>query len=304
MFDELGIGKSMFANDLKEQIELENLIFEGKTENFERIKNLIPKFHKIYLQKLITQAVHPLKYKLYADIFALTGPLQTTDLPNKDFLEYMQKKGIIKGTDKIGENGSIMGSSKSIEEYENPIREGTLMFYIVNDDVNSFVSYATSNEIDLECDNLNNKLLLTINNKWFLSYLNFALFCGSLNIVKFLMLNNAKFEHQSALCSIQGGSEEVIEFLDSQKHVLFFDNKLQTAIGYHHNNICRWLFEKFGKGDATLPMCLQYFNTEMFFYFLNVQHWDIDEKNIIGNNSLDYAISNKAEKLASYLLLR
>ena len=121
MLDDLGLDKIVFGKDLIKQIQIENLIFEGKNENFEEIKKLISNFNKIYLQKLIIQAAHPLKYKFYADLFALTGPLQIFISPYQHFPRYLQKKEIIDKpvSSSIKEPTNIV--EVSVEECENPI---------------------------------------------------------------------------------------------------------------------------------------------------------------------------------------
>lgn len=68
----------------------------------------------------------------------------------------------------------------------------------------------------------------------------YAAFNGSLNIFKFLWMNEAKLTNNILKMAVLGGSYEIIHLLES-KNIVFDNSTLNTAIEYHRNEIVDYI---------------------------------------------------------------
>ena len=66
---------------------------------------------------------------------------------------------------------------------------------------------------------------------------------NSLNLLKYFLINNIHMNEGTIACLISSGSEECIEFAVSKG--ISFDNTINNAIKYHHNEIAKCLFETY-----------------------------------------------------------
>ena len=141
--------------------------------------------------------------------------------------------------------------------------KSTLVKCIENDQLQHFISRTAA--IDLNSN-------VSFEGKQF-SLISFASFCGSIDIFKYLLTNNAKVTRDTLECALKGGKEEIVEIL-SQQHS--FNNCLSVAIRYHMNTLCKWLIENYTSNNEAINLrtCIESWNTIAFSYF--IRHQDVD----------------------------
>ena len=259
-----------FEQMLVERIPFEEIVYHMTKENYEEVKKLIPKYMEIknWLQNLIQCAAETrlFDFKLYYDLIQLTGKSEIMFSKYNYFPRYLFVKNYIKQSDfkcEIPQSNEL----RTIDEYENPIKENTLEYFISHDDVQSFVSLIATKDIDIS-----GRYKINICGYKFSSIPEFVCYCGSLNILKYLIINNAKLTKITIRDSVLNGSEELIEFLYQKGYT--FEDTLQYAVEYHHNKLAKWLFENFGHHKFRASYCVKNNNSEMLLYFLNYNYND------------------------------
>ena len=202
------------------------------------------------------------KFKLLADFFEKTGPFSSKFWEKTRFTDYLCARNLITETDfsRMIQDDEV--NPLPIDEYENPLQKNTLEYAIYHDNVSMFVSLAAMKYIDNDLSSI----LVEVNGCIF-TPLNLACYCSSLNIMKFLLLNNVRKTNNFYVYAVYSGSEEAIEFLISQG--FDFNYCLLPSIQYHYNQISKWLFEKYQKESYSIANCMIHFNTEMLIFLLN-----------------------------------
>ena len=261
---------SQLEDILDKQVEFENLLFDCKEEYLPEIKKLLPFLNKRWVQKCICFAAFKksLIYKLLGDVFLFTGKPIITFSRFHAFSEYLYLRNIVSEEDFNSYGAPRASEFKSLQQYEEPIEENSIFSYIIKDDVTNFVDDITINNHDF-------KTYYPVINDYF-TVMHFASFCGAINIMKYLLLNNHKIDQTTICRAVEGGHEEMIELLDSKGFDL--DYNIKIAINCHNNSIAMWLYENKKNLHCPLPYCVEWFNTEMFLYFLGQTTYDIEEQ--------------------------
>ena len=285
---------SELPKELEDQILLEHLIFEGTYENYEEIQELMFKFPKFYLQHLITFAGYfrYFDYKFLGDLFELTGKPQMF-FRCTNFSCYLFARNLISLEDFRSKQITNNDYLKPIEEYEQ-INKDSFNYFIKNDDVSGFINFASNHNFSIE----EKHILADDQNKDFLLHL--ACFSGAVNIFKYMIVNDVAIDDEVVYYAVQGGSEEIMELLQSKGYS--FDCKLQVAIQSHRNNIAKWIYENYKDQYFKLPNCLDYFNTEMLFYFLDDLHWNINSTDFQRKTCLHKSVIYEEFALTKLLL--
>ena len=310
--------QSTIYDMLMEQVKLENMIYECSDAQLEEIKKIIPKMYKPWVQKLILYASnsHPLSFKYYSELFKLTGEAQIKLSKWNVFSHYLYVSEIIQ-YEYFDEGGrpNIM-QLKRPSLYTDLIKEDSVWKYIQNDDIDKFTNYIAENNITLyETDDEDDDLFegdiddikkdvgkvddLQIHFNTY-NMIEFASFCDSINIVKYLVNEDVSITNYAIVNSIRGGSQNVISYYVSKG--VSFDNMLTYAIDSHQNSIAKWLFKKYSDNQFHLTSCVSSFNTEMLLFFLENQYYDINYIDGFNKNCLHNAISNSDICLAEYLM--
>ena len=286
---------------LIERSRFESLISNLSEKNFDEVKELISNFldTKIWLQKLIIKIsfCHPLSYKIYGNLFELTGKPVIKFWCMDLFARYLYARGLIECDDFDSNGPPSMQWLESITDYETPLKEDTLEYYIYTDNVQKFADIITSDDIDIT-----ESYPFIINDYRFSNIASLTCFCGSLKILKYLIINNVKITKQAILKAFRNGSEEVIEFLHQKGYP--FTNCLETAIRYHHNDIAKWLVDNYNDKYFFTPYCVVAMNTEMLLFFINALNKNINEQDLEKKTCLHYAVMNNDILLTKYLLLK
>ena len=259
--------------DFQVMLDFENYCWECTEESIQKAKELIAYVDPFWAHHLICYAVanHRLfHWKLLADLFSSFPHYQVKEFTNQ-FVCYLYKKGIL-SKDEVNSSISSCETLLSVEQYEEKVEPETLEYYIKNDDLQSLTFYL-SNHPDL-----NLVLAQVVMYETNYSLTNFAAYCGSLNVLKFLIVHNCVVDEVTIQNAVSGGNEELIEFLVSKHYS--FDNMLFYAIANHHNSIARWLIENYHcENTIFLPDCIRLFNTEIFLFYMQEKNKNVNEKN-------------------------
>ena len=254
-------------HEMEEEVIFENMIWRCNEDSMRKAKGIYNKFNQIWLNDLIffIGPRRPLSFKLISSFYTSIYNLGTMNLPSNIFVIYLYTKKLISKNqisfwDETKEKEIL---SKTIEEYENPIKPNTLEWYAQIDDVQTFVSFSTNHNINLTKTTI-------ICNGWTFWLVDFVCFCGSINILKYFVLNNIKPTTLSVEKSVQGGSEKIVEYLSS--YGLSFNSTLHIAIDFHHNSLAKWLYENYTDSTFLFQNCVKSYNTEMLLYFIEECH--------------------------------
>ena len=287
-------------NIIDKKITLEKIVCQRDQEemkkNLDEIKIFFYCFNKKWVQNLILYSfkINPFQYKKIGDLFEITGQILFKLQYSHTSTKYLLSRGLITMMD-VELNTKIRDLSiNSPDEYENPIQEDSLEMFIVKDDITKFVDFITVNDI-----NISNKFVW-LNGTYFKTLFDFACRCGSTNIIKYLILNKAEISSSSIEFAVQSGSEDIIQFLESQGHS--FDNTVGIAVQYHYNSLVKWIYENFKNPSFRITECVESFNTEILLYFINELNIDINQKNNSEMTILHYGIIQNDVPLVRYLL--
>ena len=284
---------------IEDKARFEDLVFAGTYESIHEANDLIQTYlpQQRWLQYFINfVASHrPFAFKDLAELFNKTGKTKIKFTQLKVFPSYLFVKNILTKEDFFERAPPANENLKTVKEYERPIDQNALAILIQSDDVTEFVSFITLHQIDLEtqCIDING---WSFTLKWFVCY------CGSLKILKYLLINNIEIDQWSIVKAVQGGSEACIQFLISQGYS--FDGTLRHAIEYHQNKIAEWLYDNYEDPDFTLPFCVENFNTHMLLYFIKQHNWNINEQDSTRKTALHWASKKCDYALFDFLLFK
>ena len=267
--------------DVKELIEFENEVFSISFQNIEKILKTAEKYDKNWLSLLIRQSakMNAFHYKEYGILYEKMLKNETFQKFSTfdDFGCYLYSIGVL--TEDDFQNAPMY--KKDPEEYENPIEKNSFWDIIQNDDIVSFVDYITKNNINLSDPDLDRSFELYIGCSF--SCFDFAAYCGSINILKYCLINNyitIGYQKDSvAMRAVMGGSESVVELLHSLNFPL--KSKCMSAFLHHHNHLGKWLIDTYEEkiNEYYLPHTASHFyNEELFLYLLLVLKININVK--------------------------
>ena len=177
------------------------------------------------------------------------------------FTYYLYLRGIIKKEQilhfKIDE-------TLSIEKIEQKILPSSILYNIINDNLDAFVDqYASNDKIFMELTSISSTGFMISD----ISHVNLSLLAGAIKIFKYLLLNGAILDEYSPAFAVRGGNEEIIQMLVGKG--IDFSKYNHEAIAYHQNEIATWIQENFDYDRATLHFCLSKHNTRMFLQLLS-----------------------------------
>ena len=170
------------------------------------------------------------------------------------------------------------------------MNESEIAIMIRNDDIESFQSYTSKLNINLNVNIPKSKYEISFFLKATTSIIEYSAFYGSLKIFKFLWMNNVKISGQLREFAIAGGNYDIIHILES-KNVKFDYDCLNKAIQYHHNEIVRYLNETYNieySADSLRESIMSY-NIEMFLENYFILESNINLSNDWGWTALHFA---------------
>ena len=284
------------TKEMQMMIDFEELCWKCTEDSIAKAKLLINTVDPVWAKHLVCFAVpnHRIfSWKLLGDLFEVF-PDHSVPLYDTEFIHYLIVRGLLNNPQTHQLSLIHQNSFKTKEEYEQQVIPNTIEYIIKRDDVPS-LSFYLSNHPDI---NLILTTVKVLGNVY--SLINFAAFCGSLNTVKYLMIQGCSVDNKTLECAIQSGNEELIEFLVT-KHIVF-NKMLFAALVNHRNKIARWLIDSYHcEEDIYLPDLIQIFNTEMFINFIKTGR-DVNEKNYMNMTALMVAAVQNNITLARYLI--
>ena len=272
---------------LDDQIIFENLIWEHTNESLNKAKTMISRFNPIWIQNLIFHVAEfsPFSFNLLAKFYQ---EIKTKKIPihiSNSFASFLFMNKIISKDDFYSEK-DFFSLPRIPNQLFEPFPSDSLASILQNDDLQKFTSYLTTHEIDIQ------NLRVWIYDSHY-TIIDFVCFWGSINILKYLLLNKVCITENSIKSAVKGGSEIIVEFLDSKG--FSFNGNISLSIKFHRNNISKWLFEKYGPSQTLLMDCIQYFNTEMLIYFMNEQSFDLFDNQNSNSNYQEECIQKTME---------
>ena len=121
---------------------------------------------------------------------------------------------------------------------------------------------------------------------------------------KYLLLNKCEITHSgydnTLKYSIAGGNQEIINIIKENGYNEFKEC-LETSVKYHRYELTTWLNENYKCVPVYLPDCIECYNIDAFFYFLQHVH-SLDEKDVLGRPCLHLASYIGSIPIAQYLI--
>ena len=255
--------KSLIPEDVLLYTKFENLLWECTEESLLKAREMIDHFNIKIIYKLIyTIAVNrPFSYKLLGDFISTLERTKMKFPSFYTFSNYLYSRNLLT-TDNFNANSQFDPNDiLTKEEYENPLNESKnpIAYYAFLNDVQKVTELQVLNAVDL------NTSFFEIQEIPF-ALIDLTAYCGSLDVMKYLILNNVSLTPDTASYAIKGGNEAMLEFLVEQG--LRFDYQLETAIMAHQNKIACWLLDNYDNEEIDLPSCIGYFNTDILLYFI------------------------------------
>jgi hypothetical protein len=218
-------------------ISIEDLIFECTPESLQKAKSqIISNFehsdYDCFLKMIISVSTHRyFSFRLLGDLFHTIYQNKNQRFSLTPFTEYLYLRGILT-KENLQEEPEL---SYNLEFYENFFKSDPITKSIYEDNLPEFCSLTSI--IDL------NSQQIQIISKKSLSYLAFSAFCCSINIFKYLILNQIEIDKKTIKYSIYSGNESLIEYI--YEHGKTLDNFISHGIASHHNDVCHWLIDQF-----------------------------------------------------------
>ena len=212
---------------LNQRIQFENCVcscnYDAMYFIHEYIENFIANYSNSWIENFIQKLVliRPFNYKFLADVLEIALKGSKLDIKKINsiisfhYYLYLRNPEFFSSPSIFNRPLYKTIFPQTIDEYENPFGNETLAFYIKNDSVSDFI-----NKVTLDNININTEQIKIINPIFFqigliseYSIMDFACFCGSLNIIKYLIVNGVHIHEKSVELSVIGGSQEVVEYL-------------------------------------------------------------------------------------------
>ena len=170
----------------------------------------------------------------------------------------------------------------NIEVYD----PSSIQYWIKEDDIDSLQSYIaknTSENVSAMVFDIMHTPVECIENVDKTSIINFSAFYGSINIFKYLIMNNSKISENICMYAIAGRNFEIIHILEQKNFK--FRNCLKMSVKYHCYDLTDWLLMNFECEPIFLQETVQLYNYEAFLFFLNnnylVNEFEHNMKNVL-----------------------
>ena len=265
-------NKFPYSEELLFYKQFEDLVFKCTNESIQKAKECLPKIDKTFAQHLVLKVATTrfFSYKLLGDFFKELGPLNFEISGEEYFPIYLFHRGILKLENfNFDPDEDLPDYPKTTEEYENPLKKEKMWWYIQHDDIVNLAQYIARTRIDIHDQHI-------VLFEQYMVPLELAFYCGSVNVMKFLIVNDCDVNNVTLQWAIQGGRSNVIDFLKPFDVPLCY--QIWGATEYHHNELAKWLMKNYDYEDVDIPSCIDFFNTEMALYFLEEKNHSIDER--------------------------
>lgn len=185
-----------------------------------------------------------------------------------EFSHFFNEKTKININPKLLQNDcEVLKKGRKIVKFYRPIEK-----LIRDDSINDFISYVNSENIPLDYK-INARIIEASNFliKKEIRLIDYAAFCGSIQIFKYLVSNKVEMKPFLWLSAIHGNNSEIIHILEDSNIQPPNDNFLiclKEAIKCHFNDLAKYIKNNFlndeGENKLTfISLCLKYYNFEM-----------------------------------------
>ena len=283
--------------ELNQIVEIENLISECTDNSIMKLTKLSHVMNDNWFFKAILFfGNNNMFFKLtnfikLFEIFNKTKKLERIALIPNAFYQYLWCKNLIPHD--FFHWDHEFSQEEIIRKTENPINQNTIWYYIYCNDIQKFVRYITTHDINI----IEEKHCFF--SKTY-KLLDFACYCGSLDIVKYLVINKCKL-YKSIIFGLMGNQENVLEFMIEKG--ISFEKYLSIPIIYHHNKLAKWICDN---SSGINYQILSYYaidsmNTEILLYSIMECHHNPFNGPFDGYSPTKLAESIFNEKLAQFL---
>ncbi|KAK8884315.1 hypothetical protein M9Y10_043423 [Tritrichomonas musculus] len=199
---------------------------------------------------------------------------------------------------------------RSIGENENYICQ-----LIRNDDVVQFIKYINQNNYSLNSQ-INNSIFETNS---FLSdkkptFIEYSAFYGSIQIYKFLIMNQVQMTDSLCFYAIHGLNPELFHMIEENNEIkISYEKCLMESIMCHHNDFAKYFIDNFIQdiNEKIFKQSLKYYNmafieetfiNESILFELCKYDWVIFVDKILENNDIDINMKKILTNLYSFLI--
>lgn len=153
---------------------------------------------------------------------------------------------------------------------------------IQNDDITDFQSILSHSNISINSkthQSINKAIEFANDGYESPTLIEYAAYNGSLNIFKFLWMNDAKLPDNILKMAVLGGSYEIIHLLES-KNITFDESALNSAIEYHRNEIVEYIQNSVGIefNNSSFLTSISFYNIDIFLNHIeNCQELDFQK---------------------------
>ena len=216
--------------------------------------------------------------------------------------KYPDKEKELMNTAKFHDLNIIDLLASGSENFISIYQPNTVEYFIKEDDIDSFQDFVT-NQYEYDMDSIHN--LETNQPPHFvawdtkISLLNLAAFYGSIQIFKYLFMNNCKTSPDTFAYAISSGVMEIIHICEQKS--LPLRNSLKVSVQFHQKEITEWIILNYGFEEVSLWDCINYHNYEAFFYYcMNIKNHH--ESSFNGRTPLSLACEKGHLCVVKYLI--
>ncbi|KAK8892248.1 hypothetical protein M9Y10_029471 [Tritrichomonas musculus] len=157
------------------------------------------------------------------------------------------------------------------EKREYGLNNDYLASLIRNDSVEKFISYVNRNNISLKsqivkCDFETNPILINTKNQKEPTLIEYATFYGSIQIFRFLLINNVELTSSLWIYAIHSNNADLIHLLEENQiepDDKTYEKCLEESIKCHHNDIANYFLNTRDLKNIDFNICLKYNNYDI-----------------------------------------
>ena len=289
-------------------IQFENLIYEATEESFALALKIYKENRELFDRNCIKR------------FLIIAG--KKRENKEKIFDDFITQSGLVYDESFFNINEQILYYShylppglKDIYYPTDQTEESIDIWSLIrNDDVQMFSKFICDNDIDIlhynDTIDLGCDPYYPIDDE-LLHILDYSAYMGSINILKYLIINGLEITSMTMMWGVKGGNHEIIEFLENRSD-LILSSYLYCAIEYHRNDIAMHMLNHAdllspNYKDRCITSCSICSNSEMLFtllkneQFQNMFQHNLDTIfNICGNGNVllfEYFYNEYNEKL-------
>ncbi|OHT03759.1 hypothetical protein TRFO_06607 [Tritrichomonas foetus] len=194
----------------------------------------------------------------------------------------------------------------NLEVRQNIHSNGELSCIIRKDDLDSFIHFLTENvkfsiNSKITPSFLENNCDINDGYKG-ISLLEYSMAFGSINIFRYLWLNNVEYSEESLKYCIIGGNYEILHILEEESKFKFTKESYLTSLKYYQSKISEYLRNSLGIDSPTLFKSFSLINSTSNYEFLYKYFDNIINEIDCSNSQINENYKLQEKLIESYLL--